>query len=598
MFCPECGHKIEEKGARFCPECGTDLGVADIPDVNVPDANVTDENIAGLKINPASAKGSSSETLYGLIFTNVGLLADKLDVESSDLEKLLDDFIAYKKEYGVNYRLIDAGNYTFARTGLFSRERTVHLDSDSPVEDYMEILLDVHEKEEKKGKDVSTYLFIIGGNDIIPMPVIRHYVQKDGNSDKDIDTDLPYSLPYGRDVLAKLESMDAFRYDQLFFIGRLPLGTDATPEDLVGYLQRDLDNSSGIPLNFAYGQCDPNWKNVSARVASELVSTGLLLDLEGKLVPGAYYNRLMLSPMISAENVSKVLNRQASLYYFNVHGGRGMNMPEYYGQSLQEEGGNWYTVFSPQHIAACREANGVVCEACYGAKFIGCDKRHSMVLSAMSASTLLFLGSSRVAWGSVDHSGATPSTASVGFADIIANTYLGAVLRGYTAGEAFLEARRKIFGRYEFGEPVAAATVVEFNLFGDPTLRFSAEGGISKDTAFPDIQKSIVEPDAEMKVASYEPVARPEGESVLDMVRNAVNANINDMHSMIARHLYSNYKVNARKPESIFRLKYTDGSEEYRFTYMTGSHDDGGIKSYITVSSDPEGKINNVFSTK
>ena len=320
MFCPECGHKIEEKGARFCPECGTDLGVADIPDVNVPEVNVPDANIAGLKINPASAKGSSSETLYGLIFTNVGLLADKLDVESSDLEKLLDDFIAYKKEYGVNYRLIDAGNYTFARTGLFSRERTVHLDSDSPVEDYMEILLDVHEKEEKKGKDVSTYLFIIGGNDIIPMPVIRHYVQKDGNSDKDIDTDLPYSLPYGRDVLAKLESMDAFRYDQLFFIGRLPLGTDATPEDLVGYLQRDLDNSSGIPLNFAYGQCDPNWKNVSARVASELVSTGLLLDLEGKLVPGAYYNRLMLSPMISAENVSKVLNRQASLYYFNVHG--------------------------------------------------------------------------------------------------------------------------------------------------------------------------------------------------------------------------------------------------------------------------------------
>ena len=56
MFCPECGHKIDEKGARFCPECGTDLGVADIPDVNVPDANVTDENIAGLKINPASAK--------------------------------------------------------------------------------------------------------------------------------------------------------------------------------------------------------------------------------------------------------------------------------------------------------------------------------------------------------------------------------------------------------------------------------------------------------------------------------------------------------------------------------------------------------------
>ena len=158
MFCPECGHKIDEKGARFCPECGTDLGVADIPDVNVPDANVTDENIAGLKINQASAKGSSSETLYGLIFTNVGLLADKLDVESSDLEKLLDDFIAYKKEYGVNYRLIDAGNYTFARTGLFSRERTVHLDSDSPVEDYMEILLDVHEKEEKKGKIVAHLL--------------------------------------------------------------------------------------------------------------------------------------------------------------------------------------------------------------------------------------------------------------------------------------------------------------------------------------------------------------------------------------------------------------------------------------------------------
>ena len=129
----------------------------------------------------------------------------------------------------------------------------------------MDILMDVHNGEQAGGDEISQYLFIIGSNDIIPMPCIRHYISDDANDDS-IDTDILYAYPYGKEMLALLENQEAFTYDQLFFVGRLPLGEDASFEDLRDYLERDVNYSLGFPMNEAYGQCDPTGKKVSSRV--------------------------------------------------------------------------------------------------------------------------------------------------------------------------------------------------------------------------------------------------------------------------------------------------------------------------------------------
>ena len=583
MFCPECGHKIEED-ARFCPECGTRVDSGDA---------VTSKPV--LQKAPEEQKGK--RPLYGLVFTNIGILSEKLRAEASEVKGLLESFIEYKKSSGVYYRLIDAGNYSYGKAGLFSRERTVHLHAGSSLEEYMDILMDVHRKEGKAGKGVSEYLFIIGGNDVIPMPKIRHYIRGKNHSDKDIETDILYSWPYGEEMVSCLERMEAFRYDQLFHVGRLPLGADTSAGDLTAYLQRDVDNSAGIPLDSAYGQCDPNWKNVSVRVAQDLAASGLLPDLGNRLSCDSYYRRMILSPMITSETVSRVLNTGASLYYFNLHGGEGRNMSGYFGQTLKSSGGEWFTVLTPRHLGMCLKANAVVSEACYGARFTGLDKSHSMLLSAMSASSLVFLGSSRVAWGSVDGKTATPENTPVGFADILAATFLRSVLQGKTAGEALFDARKNIFSNYELGEPIAALTVVEFNLFGDPSLGFSNESSIYPSVEDDDC-KSFVPGDAEMKITACEPVTDgSEGNSVLDMVRNAVDTNINAIHSMISEYLYGNYNVEVRKPDDIFRIRFSDGREEFRFTYSVGTSGND-IKTGYMVTATPQGKINNVFSTK
>ena len=123
----------------------------------------------------------------------------------------------------------------------------------------MDVLGDFNEKITKESGQAPEYLFIIGGDDTIPMPCIKHYIRNDKHDDT-IDTDLLYAYPYGEKVLPLFENMEIFKYDQQFFIGRLPFGNDASIEDLYNYLYRDLEQTLGVALEEAYGQCDPNWK--------------------------------------------------------------------------------------------------------------------------------------------------------------------------------------------------------------------------------------------------------------------------------------------------------------------------------------------------
>ena len=158
MYCPECGHKIEDGTMRFCPECGTRLEEAGTPAFSPASGS------KGMGESAGSAGSKETEPLvHGLIFTNVGLLARKLGSSVDDIAGLFDLFIKYKMQSGVVYRLVDAGNYSFPRTGIFGRSRTASLDGSSPIGDYFEILMDVHNREEKQGGAVSEYLFIIGG---------------------------------------------------------------------------------------------------------------------------------------------------------------------------------------------------------------------------------------------------------------------------------------------------------------------------------------------------------------------------------------------------------------------------------------------------
>lgn len=593
MFCPECGTRIDDEYALFCEECGTRVRdeVLEMPSVEPQAQNMEPDE------EPMDGKNdfvSADDAVHGLILTNLSLLSAKLNVAVSSLEEVLQQYVEGKRKWGISWQLIDAGNYTFKKRNLLGMGRTVHLTATDKPWAYMEILMDVHQHELKHGLPESQYLFIIGGDDIIPMPCVRHYFPA-ADSDKTIDTDLLYAYPYGEDMLEALENQQIFRYEQLFMVGRLPIGEDTTGDDLMRYLLRSLKHTEGIPVTGAYGQCDPHWKNVSVRVATDLINCNLLPDLEGKIGPEYYYHRMILSPMVIDKTVDQVLDVDASLLYFNLHGSDALQASGYFGEVPVHQGA--YQVIRPEHLTTLELPNIVVTEACYGARFIGLDKAHSMLLAAMSNETLAFLGSSRVAWGSVDpEQGATPQNVGVGLADVLAYTFMNSLLQGYTVGQALFAARCAVF-KARPGDLKTALTLVEFNLFGDPTLAFSIPG--EKKLAPESLKKSNLmgtEQQLTCKVETMKSAGKTE-QSILSMVRSAVDANIMQIHQSIAEHLYAHYGIEPRPADVVLAMRYGDGREEMQFHY-DNSPADSNVYSQYMVTTTNKGDIVDVHASR
>ncbi|WP_320913825.1 C25 family cysteine peptidase [Butyricimonas paravirosa] len=577
MFCPECGNRIEDQNIHFCPECGARI-----------EQESNTEKKAPVKPHP---QGMS---MHGLIFTNLDLLAEKTGTDEQSLMAIFDAFIRQKREYGISYKLVDAGNYTYRKSGFWGNSKKVHLKITSPLWDYMDILMDVHNGEQAAGDEISQYLFIIGGSDIIPMPCIHHYIPNDSNDDS-IDTDMLYAYPYGKEMITLLENQEAFTYDQLFFVGRLPLGEDASLEDLCGYLERNIDYSNGFPMNEAYGQCDPHWKKVSSYVANDLLNGNYFRDLSRHLSPDHYYNRLLLSPMVVEGNLHQVFHTNASLYYFNLHGGEGLESRGYAGVMLNKEEYGALPAIEPEHMMTCEEPNIVISEACYGGRFIGLDQHHSMMLASLFTNTLAFVGSSRVAWGAVDDASSPQSGVSVSYADIIAGYFISAILQGYTVAEALFIARSAVLQGTVPGDPHAALTVVEFNLFGDPmttmNVRTNLKSG-NKTTS----KTTLVDPNTKIG-CTIEKIKTEKGNgSILEQVRGAVNANIQQIHATIGQHLYASYGIKPRPVEEILKIKYSNGQEEMKFNYDLTSERQIPTRFVVTTSSD--GKIKSVYTTR
>ena len=577
MFCPECGNRIEDQNIHFCPECGARIEQESNTEKKTP-----------VKPHP---QGMS---MHGLIFTNLDLLAEKTGTDEQSLMAIFDAFIRQKREYGISYKLVDAGNYTYRKSGFWGNSKKVHLKITSPLWDYMDILTDVHNGEQAAGDEISQYLFIIGGSDIIPMPYIHHYIPNDSNDDS-IDTDMLYAYPYGKEMITLLENQAAFTYDQLFFVGRLPLGEDASLEDLCGYLERDIDYSNGFPMNEAYGQCDPHWKKGSSYVANDLLNGNYFRDLSRYLSPDHYYNRLLLSPMVVEGNLQQVFHTNASLYYFNLHGGEGLESRGYAGVMLNKEEYGALPAIEPEHMMTCEEPNIVISEACYGGRFIGLDQHHSMMLASLFTNTLAFVGSSRVAWGAVDDASSPQSGVSVSYADIIAGYFISTILQGYTVAEALFIARSAVLQGTVPGDPHAALTVVEFNLFGDPMTTMNVRTNLKSGNKATS-KTTLIDPNTKIGCTIEKIKTEKENGSILEQVRGAVNANIQQIHDTIGQHLYANYGIKPRPMEEVLKIKYSNGQEEMKFNYDLTSERQIPARFVVTTSSD--GKIKSVYTTR
>ena len=541
-FCHNCGQKIENN-ERFCSNCGVQL-------CSEKESHTAHETNAANK--------------YGYILTNLTALGRKLKVNISQIKELLSLFISARRNENVYYECIDVSDAGLSPQDCWEKHQKILAGK------YRHSLY----HENKK----TIYVFIIGGDDIIPMPVVKHF--RPTSNEKDIETDILYSFLSEPDTQQKLEKWELFQYPQTVHVGRLPLAADATWEHLENYLHRCvlLNQSKGIPLHQAYAQCDPHWKKVSIEVMKEIINSNCIPTYDPPIDPRFYYQHIFLTPDITVDIVDKVFNTDAQLYYFNMHGSNAPSVSGFLGQSIIEGQGASIGI-SPRELTRANKANIVVTEACYGAKYIQKKVNDSMLLSAVTEQTMIYIGSSRIAYGAVDqplHSSVWTSNA-----DILAQVFMSEMLSGSTAGEALFKARSEVFKRTSEASAENMLTVTEFNLFGDPSLKTSRTSEQSKasETDF------LIIPSAATTKCEIENLYENKPSSILSAVRQLVNINLQHIREKIDKHLYEYYQIKPRELTHIFLNKYANGKKEYTYAYSLNEY------TRLLVNTSPQGEI-------
>jgi hypothetical protein len=179
---------------------------------------------------------------------------------------------------------------------------------------------------------------------------------------------------------------------------------------------------------------------------------------------------------------------------------------------------------------------------------------------------------------------------------VLAYTFMNALLQGYTVGQALFAARCAVF-KARPGDLKTALTLVEFNLFGDPTLSFDVSGGKKIDAE--SLKKSNLmgtEEQLSCKVETMKSAGKAEN-SILSMVRSAVDANIMQIHQTIADHLYAHYGIEPRPADAVLAMHYADGREEMQFHYDS-SPADRQVNSKYMVTTTKQGDIIDIHASR
>ena len=136
----------------------------------------------------------------GVLFTNLRALSRKFGTDAGAVRKLLAAYAEASLTHGIRYHIIDAADYAFINPEAGDDRRVSLSPSDSWV-GHGYLLADYFRFGRSTSEDETNYLFIIGGSDVIPMPVVPQYISDPDYSDTDIDTDIPYAYLLGEKTL-------------------------------------------------------------------------------------------------------------------------------------------------------------------------------------------------------------------------------------------------------------------------------------------------------------------------------------------------------------------------------------------------------------
>jgi hypothetical protein len=432
-FCQECGAQVTA-GAAFCSSCGHPLE----PRAEAKAPGDSMEVVFGVEQLDLELLGkikhAGDDTRHCIVLSDRARLRDVAGDAALDLEIKMRRYCSARHTAGWSYHILDATANRFGAAPATDWQAHVRLLEKA-----------VGHFESGTGTKVAAVM-LVGDETIVPMPCFENPLYDGLGSfpDADVDSDLPYSTMSVGDPFDSAEALEPS-----LPMARIPTGGRDRGDVGLAYFSRDpFAGEDGDQQGSSHGLSAKVWHGASTAVADAAGIDSLETCPDQSLLP----------PLSGKASAARYL-------YFNVHGSD--EAREWFGES--EDGSTYPVAIEPSTLKSVTSPNALATEACYGARFIGHGPAESALLTALASNTVAFSGSSRIAFG--------PSDPPVGLADVIAQIFLSETQKGTNVGMALLLARQELLCTDEMITPHHQLTVVQFNLFGDPTRSLPASAG-------------------------------------------------------------------------------------------------------------------------
>ena len=525
---------------------------------------------------------------YGIILTNANALARKYGCSTQDVYDVFNDFIQNAYDQRMYWTFLDIAQY-----GMDSAN-----EPPSWIECNEAVSRCIAENKLTAGADL--HLFIIGGDDVIPIPRVEDPWPYGSER---IPTDTCYAFE-GTYIVDLLDNRDSD-----FTVGcarnnvaRLPLedgklSTDIR-SDLGAYFNISSMYGDGIPVGNVLMISKRDWIPASCTMTQHLP---LLYNNDD---PELIRNGMYISPKLLTQDAEslgiycKSLDN-ADMLMFNLHGADAKGMCGFYSEA---------EAFNPSLLShgKARVFNTV---ACFGARYAGYERNDSMLLSALyGGGVLLYTGSlvsvpmfSNGETDEVRELILNPGTGS----EVLMRLYPLYQFKGMTGGKALLQAKCDYFNmcRNIEDDCFSMSTALMFCLYGNPMLNVRRsdhviESALRNDAMPPAAVKADGMP---LRKTMCQRLMKKDvnSQSLIDQIRGYVDDNLNAIRTMVEQHLYRQLGLNPQTLDSIDQFSRPTIDGNYEMGYSFNYHDPNrqyGADTFVEV--DAKGKTKRIYTTK
>lgn len=507
--------------------------------------------------------------LTGLILTNTQRLASILSSNKDKVYGVISSYVSSCNSY-IDWQIVDISDEIYADIDTTNWWAYIPILNDY----YIGI-----------GLQERSYcpLFIIGGDDIIPMPTIS-------NPLNDLGREYLYSdMAYCFDS-PNIRLEDYVSQKPRFAVGRLPLTRDWDLEGLTAYLSDCVDfAANGIPIRGAAMTTTQSWLRASNEMMRDIPTVSLSEDY----VP--LNNRMIVSPDLDT-SYEDMYNgyvhelKKVDFLVCNLHGNDDREIPFFIGEDASQ---SYYTVATQPLMLEETAPYIFNTVACFGGRYIGYRLEESMMMTALAYGTMLYCGSGEIALGGSDMEGNS---------ELMMKLYNIYLHKGIPAGLALIKAKQDYYRtcHNDDGDERAMFTILEFNLFGCPII--SMQPKLSADYE----PRLLGYPITKKSQTSYRPKTievisggAHKAEDIHAYVRGLVDNNLSIIRQKVEVEVYQRLGLGKDNLQQVMRVSQDNREIGYQFLYAWSPQQSyRSFQMYYIVDTDIKGDITKIIHTK